>query len=52
MLDWNKIDKEAELAVALMDIIDGYSAFDLQQMTGLTLERCQEIIDLVRSYQI
>ena len=52
MLTFKEVEKEAELALALMDIIDGYSAFDLQQMTGLTLERCQEIIDLVRRYHL
>ena len=32
-----------ELEEALMDVIDGYPAYDLVNITGLSLERCQEI---------
>ena len=44
--NWNtRADSERikELEEALMDVIDGYPAYDLVYRTGLSLDRCQEI---------
>jgi hypothetical protein len=39
----SNIERIKELEEALMDVIDGYPAYDLVNSTGLSLERCQEI---------
>lgn len=36
------------LEEAISELIDGESAYSLVFSTGLTQERCQEIIDLIR----
>lgn len=35
-----------ELVDALCDVLDGSDAWDIQNNTGLSIERCEEIINI------
>jgi hypothetical protein len=43
----NDIDRLRKQVVAAREILDGYSAYDFVGMTGIPLERCQELYDLL-----
>lgn len=43
-----KIPTNEEVKTAFMDIMDGQVWQDIQKITGLSKERCQEIYDIYR----
>lgn len=42
------LDENKKLKDALSDVVDGHSKYDLVESTGLSVDRCEEIIELIK----